>query len=66
MHTNIDIDKELLEKAVRAGHFKTKKAAVHEALAHYVRTTGQQRILELAGTIDYDPDYDYKAERQRR
>lgn len=25
-----------------------------------------QRFLELAGQIDYDPDYDYKAERRRR
>jgi type II secretory pathway component PulF len=24
------------------------------------------KILELSGTIDYDPDYDYKAERRRR
>jgi hypothetical protein len=24
------------------------------------------QILDLFGTIDYDPDYDYKAQRQRR
>src|SRR5258708_453123 len=26
----------------------------------------QRRILELFGTIDFDPDYDYKAARNRR
>ena len=26
----------------------------------------QLKVLELAGTIDYDPAYDYKTERKRR
>jgi Arc/MetJ family transcription regulator len=66
MVTNIDIDGKLLEEAKSLGHHKTKKSAVNEALAEYVRVHKQRQILELFGTVDFDPDYDYKAERKRR
>lgn len=66
MITNIDIDDNLLREAQELGHKKTKKAAVNEALAEYVRTRKQRRIIELFGKIDYFPDYDYKGERQKR
>lgn len=66
MHTNIDIDESLLNEAMKLGDVKTKKAVVHEALAEYVRTRKQQQILELFGQVEYDPDYDYKAERKKR
>ncbi len=66
MHTNIDIDDELLKEALDLGGCKTKREAVNEALAAYVRVKKQRRILELAGTIDFDPDFDYKAARRSR
>jgi len=66
LHTNIDIDEALLRKALELGHSKTKKEAVNEALAEYVRAREQEKIIELFGTVEYDPDYDYKAERRRR
>jgi len=46
------------------GHHKTKKAAVTAALEVYIRHHQQLQIFELFGQIDYDPDYDYKAERE--
>ena len=66
MHTNIDIDQDLLKEALELGHSKTKKAVVNQALAEFVRARKQRSIIELFGTVDYDPDYDYKAERRRR
>lgn len=66
MHTNIDIDASLLNEAQTLGQCKTKKAAVNEALAEYVTRRKQQKILELFGKVDFDPDYDYKAERRAR
>ena len=66
MHTNIDINQDLLKEALELGNCKTKKEAVNDALAEYVRARKQRRIIELFGTIDYDPDYDYKAERRAR
>ena len=64
MHTNIDIDENLIREALELGGLKTKKAIVNEALAEYVRVRKQQDILELFGQIDYDPDHDYKAARK--
>lgn len=64
MHTNIDIDENLIREALELGGLKTKKAIVNEALAEYVRVRKQQDILDLFGQIDYDPDYNYKAARK--
>ena len=66
MHTNIDIDKNLLEEVVKTGRFKTKRAAVNEALVQYLRMSKQADIINLFGKIEYDQDYDYKAERRAR
>jgi Arc/MetJ family transcription regulator len=66
MHTNIDIDEELLKEAMTLGHCRTKKAVVGEALSDYVQRLKQQQILELFGKIDFDSDYDHKELRQKR
>ena len=66
MATNLAIDDSLIEEARKVGGHKTKKDAVTEALEEYVRRRKQQRILEAFGTIDFDPEYDYKAERRRK
>ena len=66
MATNIDIDQELLAEALALGPFRTKKAAVNEALAEYVQRRKQRRILEMVGKVEYYPDYDYKAMRRKR
>jgi Arc/MetJ family transcription regulator len=66
MPTNLALDDGLIDEARRIGHHKTKKAAVTEALREYIQRRKQLRILDLAGRVDYDPDYDYKALRRRR
>lgn len=65
MATNLQIDDKLIEKAVKLGGHKTKKAAVSKALAEYIQNLQQEKILSLFGTVDYDPDYDYKRQRKR-
>ncbi|TDI35727.1 MAG: type II toxin-antitoxin system VapB family antitoxin, partial [Acidobacteria bacterium] len=52
-------------EARRVGHHTTKKEAVTAALKEYVQRRRQQRILDLAGQIEYDPDYDHTALRRR-
>ena len=66
MATNLALDDHLILAAQRAGKHKTKKEAVNAALAEYVRRHREQRILDYFGTIEFDPSYDYKAERRRR
>ena len=63
MPTKIDLDDKLIAEAKKAGHHKTKKEAVTAALNEYIKHQRQMRILELAGTIDFDPQYDFKSER---
>ncbi len=65
MPTNLALDDRLIEKVRRAGRHKTKKAAVTAALDEYLRLREQLRVLELFGSIRYDPRYDYKSERKR-
>lgn len=66
MPTNLALDDRLIEAAQSVGRHKTKKDAVTAALVEYVQRHKQAEILKLFGTIDYDPKYDYKAERRRR
>jgi Arc/MetJ family transcription regulator len=66
MATNLALDDRLIEAARRAGGHKTKKEAVTAALDEYVRRHKQQRILQAFGSFDFDPAYDYKAERRRK
>jgi len=66
MATNLAIDDKLIEEARKLGEHKTKKQAVTTALEEYIRHRKQQRILGDFGTVDFDPTYDYKAERRAK
>jgi len=66
MGTNLPIDDKLIEEARRTDGHRTKKEAVTTALKEYIRRHKQQRILAAFGTVDFDPEYDYKAERGRK
>jgi hypothetical protein len=45
---------------------RTKKAAVTKALRKFIARREQRRILELFGCLEWDADYDHKAERSRQ
>ncbi|HET7890442.1 MAG TPA: type II toxin-antitoxin system VapB family antitoxin [Candidatus Sulfotelmatobacter sp.] len=66
MPANLAIDGKLIEEARRLGQHKTKKQAVPIALEEYIQHRRQDQILEDFGSVDFDPDYDYKAERRRK
>jgi hypothetical protein len=66
MATNLAIDDSLIVEAQAIGGAKTKKAVVTEALKEYIQRRKQVQIISLFGTLDYDPDYDYKKTRSRR
>lgn len=65
MATNLDLDPDLLERAVAVSGEKTKKAAVTLALEEFIARREQRKILDLFRSLDWDPSYDYKAERSR-
>jgi Arc/MetJ family transcription regulator len=66
MATNLALDDRLVDEAKRLGKHATKREAVNAALAEYVASRKRRRVLELFGELDWDPTYDYKAERRRR
>lgn len=65
MATNLAIDPELLDRALAASGERTKKAAVTRALEEFIARREQRKILALAGTLEWDDAYDYKADRSR-
>lgn len=66
MPTNLAIDDNLLNEALRAGGCRTKGETVNEALKEYVERRKRERTLDSLGTFDFDLRYDYKRDRKRR
>lgn len=52
MATNLQIDPELLERALAVGGKRTKRETVNEALTEYIQHREQLKILDLFGTVD--------------
>ena len=66
MATNLSIDPDLLDRALKVSGERTKKAAVTKALQEFVARRRQKHLLELVGQLEWDESYDYKVERTRR
>lgn len=66
MATNLAIDPDLLDRALEVSGEKTKKAAVTKALTEFIARREQKRLLALFEKLEWNPDFDYKAERSRR
>lgn len=56
MRTNIIIDDQLMQDALRLGGFKTKKEAVEEALRLLIRLKQQEQIREYRGKLYWEGD----------
>jgi Arc/MetJ family transcription regulator len=63
MATNLALDDSLIEEARQLGGQRTKKDVVTQALLEYVQRRKQLKLLEFFGMVEYDDDYDYKAQR---
>jgi hypothetical protein len=61
MATNLSLDTQLLDNALKIGGMKTKKDTVNLALEEFIRRRKTAEIISLFGTINYDEDYHYKA-----
>lgn len=66
MPTNLALDDALVAQAKRLGRHKSKREAVDQALTEYVSRLKQREVLDLFGTLEWDPTYDHKKERKRR
>ena len=66
MPTNLAIDDELLNEAVRVSGLRTKKETVTVALEEFIERRRQKEILKSQGTIAFRGDWDYKKDRRGR
>ena len=65
MATNLSLDPDLIDRALKVSGERTKKAAVTRALEEFIARRRQKRIVELMGKLEWDQSFDYKAERSR-
>lgn len=66
MPTNLAIDDQMLEAALKIGGKKTKRETVNDALREYIDRRKRLNSMEAFGTVAMDPAYDYKKLRRRR
>jgi hypothetical protein len=64
--THLSIDPKLIDSALKLSGEKTKRAVVTRALEEFIARRRQKRVLDLLGQLEWDKDFDYKAERTRR
>jgi len=65
MATNVAIDPELLARALAVSGERTKTAAVKRALEEFIARREQGKLVEVFGSLEWNPEYDYKAARSR-
>jgi hypothetical protein len=65
MATNLSLDPDLIDRALKVSGERTKKAAVTRALEEFIARRRQKRIVELMGKLEWDTSFDYKAGRSR-
>ncbi len=60
MRTNIVLDEDLVEEALKLSGVRTKKELVRQALREFVENRKRRNIVDLAGKIKFAENYDYK------
>ena len=60
MRTNVVLDDDLVNEAMRLSGIKTKKDIISIALQEFVASRKRKNILELEGRVKFMDDYDYK------
>ncbi len=56
MRTNVVIDDELMDKALRASGCRTKKSAIESGLRLLIQVSSQEKLRSLKGKIDWQGD----------
>ena len=63
MITKLAIDSYLFEEACQLSGQLTANEVTTQALQDYVQRRKQLKLLDFFGAVEYDEDYDYKAQR---
>jgi Arc/MetJ family transcription regulator len=65
MATNLALNDDLVDEAMKLSGAKSKKEAVNSALGAYVKMLKRQRLVGLRGRDQFDSTYNYKKDRSR-
>jgi Arc/MetJ family transcription regulator len=60
MNLNISVDDTLMTATIKFDGLETEKDTVNVALEEFIETRKRMDFLSIAGTIDFDDDWDYK------
>jgi hypothetical protein len=60
MEATITIDQALLDDVESRSGIQDPEEAVNAALTEYIRIQKLKKVFDLAGTVDFDPDWDYR------
>jgi len=64
MRTNINLDDNLIRRALTVSDHKTKTGVVAAALKEFVERRERKDLRDLFGSIQFADGYDYKAARE--
>ncbi len=64
MRTNVMLDDDLINEAIKLTGVKTKKDVISFALKELVAARKRHNILDLEGKIAFREDFDHKAMRE--
>ena len=64
MRTNIFIDDDLMERAIRVSGLKTKKEIMEQAIREFIERRTRKDLSDLKGNVQFADGYDYKAARE--
>ena len=66
MPTNLSLDDNLIKEAQKISGLPTKKDTVNTALRVFILHHGQEEIIEMFRSVEYEKEYDYKKMRTRK
>jgi Arc/MetJ family transcription regulator len=66
MQTNLILDDELINEALRLTQVHTHQELIHLALQELIQNHQRKNLFELAGQIDFQEHYDHKSLRALR
>jgi Arc/MetJ family transcription regulator len=66
MRTNVVLDEELVQEALKLSGARTKKDVIDQALREFVENKKRRNLLDLAGKVKFREGYDYKKLREGR
>ncbi|MDZ8052048.1 MAG: type II toxin-antitoxin system VapB family antitoxin [Aulosira sp. ZfuVER01] len=66
MQITLNLDESLLNEALQITKISNQEELISLALQEFVRSRRKKNLLDLAGQIEFAPDFDHKALRETR